>query len=362
MADKDNENLDGLDDIDLDLDDIDLDVDLDDVDLDEDLDDVEPEGEVQSGVDEIKNIDSGWSASGEDEFKKPSKSGSKLGGIAVIVVAIVIIGAGGWFGISSMFGGSDIASPPSPQKIAAITPKPPKSLSKQSTTMASPPQPAPLTPPKTIDSTDELKSLRAPIEPVEKSTQEKGLLFNPEKLEKTVNNTKAEKLEEKPSEKKPVETSSKSPVTPLPSMSDAAKFEELKAQAALESEKSAKEIKSLKIKVKKLDKQVASLKAELSKEKAAVKQASLSKGNSAKAKPRPKTVTKKAHKARKPTIKWVLRSATTGRAIVSNGTNSSDVHAIAVGSKLSGIGEVKSIGKDANGRWLVVGTKGSIKQ
>lgn len=59
-------------------------------------------------------------------------------------------------------------------------------------------------------------------------------------------------------------------------------------------------------------------------------------------------------------IKWILRSAQPGRAIVS-AQNSHDVRTIAVGEKLEGIGVIQSIDIQ-NGRWVVSGTTGNITQ
>lgn len=57
---------------------------------------------------------------------------------------------------------------------------------------------------------------------------------------------------------------------------------------------------------------------------------------------------------------WELRSAATGTAVIYDRTTG-NVLSIGVGSNVSGIGRVKSIERN-NGKWLVTGTSGTIKQ
>ena len=59
-------------------------------------------------------------------------------------------------------------------------------------------------------------------------------------------------------------------------------------------------------------------------------------------------------------VPWVLRSAKTGEAVVSR-KNSDALQTISVGSSLSGIGRVQSI-SNATGKWVVIGTQGTITQ
>jgi polyhydroxyalkanoate synthesis regulator phasin len=74
---------------------------------------------------------------------------------------------------------------------------------------------------------------------------------------------------------------------------------------------------------------------------------------------KPKEAAKPAAPARK--IDWVLRSAKPGTALVSE-RGSNEMRTVAVGDTLSGIGKVTAITTDSQGRWVVSGTRGSIKQ
>lgn len=77
------------------------------------------------------------------------------------------------------------------------------------------------------------------------------------------------------------------------------------------------------------------------------------------AKPANKTATKPAAPVRK--IEWVLRSAKPGMAWVSE-KGSNEMRTIGVGDTLAGIGKVTAITTDAQGRWVVNGTRGTINQ
>jgi hypothetical protein len=68
---------------------------------------------------------------------------------------------------------------------------------------------------------------------------------------------------------------------------------------------------------------------------------------------------KRAAPARK--IDWVLRSAKPGMAWVSE-KGSTEMRTVSVGDTLAGIGKVTAIATDAQGRWVVNGTRGSINQ
>ncbi|MBW7910109.1 MAG: hypothetical protein H3C49_02380 [Alphaproteobacteria bacterium] len=73
-----------------------------------------------------------------------------------------------------------------------------------------------------------------------------------------------------------------------------------------------------------------------------------------------------APKAAKPAasvkkVSWVLRSAKPGMAWVSE-KGSSEMRTVSVGDTLAGIGKVTSIAADAQGRWVVNGTRGTINQ
>jgi hypothetical protein len=58
---------------------------------------------------------------------------------------------------------------------------------------------------------------------------------------------------------------------------------------------------------------------------------------------------------------WVLKSARPGSAWVSM-PGSSEIRTVSVGDALPGVGKVTAIDKDANGRWMVTGTRGTINQ
>lgn len=60
-------------------------------------------------------------------------------------------------------------------------------------------------------------------------------------------------------------------------------------------------------------------------------------------------------------IDWVLRSAKPGMAWVSE-KGSTEMRTVSVGDTLAGIGKVTAIATDAQGRWVVNGTRGSINQ
>ncbi|MFN7114982.1 MAG: hypothetical protein ACK4PK_11565 [Alphaproteobacteria bacterium] len=60
-------------------------------------------------------------------------------------------------------------------------------------------------------------------------------------------------------------------------------------------------------------------------------------------------------------VDWVLRSAKPGMAWVSE-KGSSEMRTVSVGDTLAGIGKVTAIATDAQGRWFVNGTRGSINQ
>lgn len=60
------------------------------------------------------------------------------------------------------------------------------------------------------------------------------------------------------------------------------------------------------------------------------------------------------------TPRWVLRSAQNGRAVVSD-RSTGDLRSIQVGDTLRGIGKIQSISSQ-NGRWLVQGSQGQVKQ
>lgn len=70
-----------------------------------------------------------------------------------------------------------------------------------------------------------------------------------------------------------------------------------------------------------------------------------------------------AQKAPAPAVRksWVLRSAKPGVALVSE-KGSNEMRTVSVGDTLSGIGKVTAITTDAQGRWVVKGTRGSIQQ
>lgn len=74
---------------------------------------------------------------------------------------------------------------------------------------------------------------------------------------------------------------------------------------------------------------------------------------------KPKEAAKPAAPVRK--VEWVLRSARPGSALVSE-RGSNEMRTVAVGDTLAGIGKVTSIAADSQGRWVVNGTRGSIKQ
>jgi len=60
-------------------------------------------------------------------------------------------------------------------------------------------------------------------------------------------------------------------------------------------------------------------------------------------------------------VDWVLRSAKPGMAWVSE-KGSNEMRTVSVGDTLAGIGKVTAIATDAQGRWFVNGTRGSINQ
>ena len=69
----------------------------------------------------------------------------------------------------------------------------------------------------------------------------------------------------------------------------------------------------------------------------------------------PKIVKKPA-----PRIKWVLKAAQPDRATISS-KNSNDIRQIEVGSVVSGLGKITSIGLE-DGKWVVRGTRGHVSQ
>lgn len=72
------------------------------------------------------------------------------------------------------------------------------------------------------------------------------------------------------------------------------------------------------------------------------------------------TTTTTAPKVERSAVKWTLKSAQPGQAMVAK-QGSSDVISISVGQSLAGIGTIKSIAME-NGRWVVTGTSGKIQQ
>lgn len=74
----------------------------------------------------------------------------------------------------------------------------------------------------------------------------------------------------------------------------------------------------------------------------------------------PKTTTTKASTTTKAGVKWTLKSAQPGHAMVSQGT-SDDVRSVAVGDSLTGIGRITGIYQGPGG-WVVEGTTGRINQ
>jgi len=75
----------------------------------------------------------------------------------------------------------------------------------------------------------------------------------------------------------------------------------------------------------------------------------------------PKAAPKAAAAPAAKRVTWVLRSAKPGMAWVSE-KGSNEMRTVSVGDTLSGIGKVTSIAADAQGRWVVNGTRGSINQ
>lgn len=75
--------------------------------------------------------------------------------------------------------------------------------------------------------------------------------------------------------------------------------------------------------------------------------------------PKPAAAPKAAAPVR--SVSWVLRSAKPGMAWVSE-KGSNEMRTVSVGDTLAGIGKVTSIATDAQGRWVVNGTRGSINQ
>lgn len=73
-----------------------------------------------------------------------------------------------------------------------------------------------------------------------------------------------------------------------------------------------------------------------------------------------KTTPKIETKSSAETPRWVLRSAQNGRAVVSD-RSSGDLRSIEIGDTLRGIGKIQSISA-VNGRWVVQGSQGAIKQ
>lgn len=67
-----------------------------------------------------------------------------------------------------------------------------------------------------------------------------------------------------------------------------------------------------------------------------------------------------AKKAPQATTQWVLKGAQPGRAMVSR-PGESDMRSVAVGDSLPGIGRITAISYE-NGRWLVQGTQGAVRQ
>lgn len=93
--------------------------------------------------------------------------------------------------------------------------------------------------------------------------------------------------------------------------------------------------------------------------KAAAKEEAPAKAEPVKAASKPATAKKEAAPAQRKA--WVLRSAKPGMAWVSE-KGSNEMRTIAVGDTLSGIGKVTAITTDAQGRWMVNGTRGTINQ
>ena len=62
----------------------------------------------------------------------------------------------------------------------------------------------------------------------------------------------------------------------------------------------------------------------------------------------------------KSSVKWVMRSAQPGKALVSK-EGADGVYAIEVGGSLAGLGQITTIAQE-NGKWVVRGTKGYITQ
>jgi len=167
------------------------------------------------------------------------------------------------------------------------------------------------------------------------------------------------------------------PVVPTPSpapvAATAAPVEDAaaKAQVAALEKKLAETQKSLEASEKALKKanddlarkseDLAKAQADLKSAQAAAKTATKSApvADSKPAASAPKAVAKPVAPVRK--IEWVLRSAKPGMAWVSE-KGSSEMRTVAVGDTLAGIGKVTAITTDAQGRWIVNGTRGSINQ
>ena len=75
-------------------------------------------------------------------------------------------------------------------------------------------------------------------------------------------------------------------------------------------------------------------------------------------KPAPVVKTTAPKQVRK--VEWVLKAAQPGQATIST-KNSSDIRQIEVGSTVSGLGKITSIGLE-NGKWVVQGTSGRVSQ
>lgn len=118
---------------------------------------------------------------------------------------------------------------------------------------------------------------------------------------------------------------------------------------------------------KKLDEKDALI-AKLEKKDAPFIRSTTMAGTKTKNKTPPKTIEKpKIVKSKKVHVKrnytkstWVLRTAQPGKAGISKGKNA-DIVFVEVGDKISGIGTIQSISME-NNRWLVKGSRGSVKQ
>jgi hypothetical protein len=175
----------------------------------------------------------------------------------------------------------------------------------------------------------------------------------------------------------PVETAAPAAtMTATDNAADKARIADLEKQLAdlqkslTASEKSLKQAQDdLSKKSEELSKAQADLKSAQKEAKDAAKAApkaadsSAKADDAAKADAKPAAAVKSTPKAAAPAkrVSWTLRSAKPGMAWVSE-KGSNEMRTVSVGDTLPGIGKVTSIATDAQGRWVVNGTRGSINQ